>query len=66
MAYINNFLSENKDFVSESLVELNDLKEQGNKELWHAKANALVQKVCGGDFVLGFKQIYSMIKDSNL
>jgi len=58
------YISNNEAFVWQSLKELDELKEAGDKSQWQVKANALVQKVSNNDFrVLNWKEIYNLIKN---
>lgn len=58
------FINSNKEMIKNSLNELNELKEEGNKELWQIQANSLVQQVCGNDFrTLKWKEIYNLVRN---
>lgn len=58
------FIKENKELIEEKKDELMELKNQGNKEQWQVKANALIQMVCKNDFSLGWSNIYTLIKNN--
>ncbi len=58
------FIKENKELIESKKIELAELKELGDKENWQIKANALVQFVSKNDFSLGWKDIYTLIKNS--
>ncbi len=57
------FIKENEKLVWEKLKELDELKTNNDKENWQIKANSLVQMVSKNDFSLGWKEIYTLIKN---
>lgn len=58
------FINENIEMIEISLKELNELKTQGNKEIWQVKANSLIQKVSNNDFrILKWKDVYKLIRN---
>lgn len=63
-AAILEFIKENQGLVNEKKSELDSLKAAGNKDVWQIKANALVQMVSKNDFSLGWKEIYTLIKNN--
>ena len=59
------FINNNREMVLNSLIDLKELKEANNKEVWQVKANALVQKVSNNDFrVLNWKDVYKLIYET--
>ena len=57
------FIKNNREMISESLAELDQLKIEEKKDFWQVKANALIQKVSNNDFrFLNWKEIYNLIK----
>lgn len=57
------FISENEKLVWGKLKELDELKINNEKENWQIKANSLVQMVSKNDFSLGWKEIYTLIRN---
>jgi hypothetical protein len=57
------FISENEKLVWDKLKELDELKKNEDKVNWQINANALVQTVSKNDFSLGWKEIYTLIKN---
>ena len=57
------FIKENEKLVWDKLKELNELKANNDKENWQIKANFLVKIVSKNDFSVGWKEIYTLIKN---
>lgn len=64
IAKIIDFIKENKELVDFKKSELDELKEAGEKSEWQVKANSLIQIVSKNDFSLGWKEIYTLIKNN--
>lgn len=57
------FISKNENLVWDKLKELDELKANNDKQNWQIKANSLVQMVSKNDFSLGWKEIYTLIRN---